>query len=453
MNTNTNSATMEDKKRLIEKLKRELKNGQFSYEDMLRENAEEIDLKLETMNCKYNTLTKEYRNKLAVTEATQQEQFESLFSEKETVLDDLGKIWEEVKRMMKEREKISKDNEIEYNKRIWECFEITHRGWLDNLDEQLAHERKEQELKQFISKRKVARVQEEHEHQKFSTSLQSKKQSILIVQATLKKMKRKNKEDTEERAEKHQCLMKENKHYLEDYIRIQNKAMHLKVTEDKKLEEVWRTLNSEVNQLSETALKLYSLICKKYLGLKWEHPSEEASQTKVFEHSQGVEEGNMITAEMLWTEVAILLADDPEEKIQTDKKLDEILRKSGIKENDRPKLVQFLRMYNKPAEEGIGALCDTAAMKCNDILPALKSFLKQNGRSEVSSAKIVETAHWKSLAYAISKNEVKQLDAVETLIHEYIKILRELSDVVAENERQRELNAEHHLCLYKYERA
>ncbi|XP_028321084.1 dynein regulatory complex protein 1-like [Gouania willdenowi] len=446
MNRNANgpsSATMEDKKRLVEKLKRELKNGQFSYEDMLKKNAEETDLKLETMKDKYNTLTKEYRKKLAVTEATQQEQFESLFSEKETVLDDLGKIWQEVKRMTKKREKVSKNNEIEYIKRIWECFELTH-GWLDNLDEQLGHEKNEQDLKKLSLKGKVANVREEHRHQKFSTGLQSIKQPILSVQAEMKKVKAKTQEEMVEHAKNHQCLTKKHKRYLGDYIRIQNKAMHLKVAEDKKFEEVWRTLNNQVNQLAEKALKLNSLIRKKYLGLTQEHPSEEASQNKDFQHNKGVEEGDMII------ENIFLLEDDPEEKVQMDKKLDKILRKSGIEEKDLPKLVQFLRMNNKPAEEVVGAPCDTAAMKCNDILPALKSFLKQNGRSRVKSVKRMETAHWKSLAYAISRNELKQLDAVETLIQEYIKILKELSDVVAENERQKQLNAElryHHFRL------
>uniref|UniRef100_A0A8C5GVY2 Dynein regulatory complex protein 1/2 N-terminal domain-containing protein n=1 Tax=Gouania willdenowi TaxID=441366 RepID=A0A8C5GVY2_GOUWI len=271
------AAIIEDKKKLIRDLLQLLKVRDNSYVEILKKNKEEIDLMETMMNDGKNSLTQAYREELAVTETVQQQEFEVLLSEKSKLDDDLVKLWEQELERLMERQKTMDDYEEQINKKIWECFNITNIARMKSLAQQQAYDRRQQQLTELSLLSKLTLIQQDNQEQIYSSSLLSKEQEILSLQAEMKNLKLKDKAKTEELAKKHQHLTKEHKRCLQQYERTLKKVKRLKIADANQIEEVWHTTDAEVKQLAERALKMDSMICENHLGLTWERPSMEAS--------------------------------------------------------------------------------------------------------------------------------------------------------------------------------
>ncbi|MEQ2269048.1 hypothetical protein XENORESO_021297 [Xenotaenia resolanae] len=161
---------------------------------------------------------------------------------------------------------------------------------------------------------------------------------------------------------------------------------------------------------------------------------------------------------------------------QTTVKLGSLLYTLGIDEKDLPELTDFLLKYmQQRTEQNEGAVggcaapgdaCETSVTSSmsefihpNHILPALKSFFEQHNSRNSSAEQLYklwlahardtskDAAYWEKLGNVIPEKKVQLWDAAEKILKQHIAVLKDISDLILENERLKQQNMELHMKL------
>ncbi|KAJ4928885.1 hypothetical protein JOQ06_004507 [Pogonophryne albipinna] len=162
---------------------------------------------------------------------------------------------------------------------------------------------------------------------------------------------------------------------------------------------------------------------------------------------------------------------------QTVVKLGSLLPYIGIEEEDIPKLAAFLLKYRHQQREQTEDVCDGSAESNNkaeeeeteptthltsdldpyDVVPALKSFLRQHMRSRESSARqhlheaardsSEDEAYWQSMGSVICEDQLRLWDTAENKLRQYQAVLAEISALVPETESLQQQNRELRMLL------
>ncbi|KAI9544062.1 hypothetical protein NQZ68_005111 [Dissostichus eleginoides] len=164
---------------------------------------------------------------------------------------------------------------------------------------------------------------------------------------------------------------------------------------------------------------------------------------------------------------------------QTVVKLGSLLSYIGIEEEDIPKLAAFLLKYRHQQREQTEDVCDGSGESNNkaeeeeteptthltsdldpyDVVPALKSFLRQHMRSRESSARqhhsvyeavrdsSEDEAYWQSMGSVICEDQLQLWDTAENKLRQYQAVLAEISALVPETESLQQQNRELRMLL------
>ncbi|XP_010793582.1 dynein regulatory complex protein 1 [Notothenia coriiceps] len=164
---------------------------------------------------------------------------------------------------------------------------------------------------------------------------------------------------------------------------------------------------------------------------------------------------------------------------QTVVKLGSLLSYIGIEEEDIPKLAAFLLKYRHQQREQTEDVCDGSGESNNkaeeegteptthltsdldpyDVVPALKSFLRQHMRSRESSARqhhsvyeaardsSEDEAYWQSMGSVICEDQLRLWDTAENKLRQYQAVLAEISALVPETESLQQQNRELRMLL------
>ncbi|KAK5903472.1 hypothetical protein CgunFtcFv8_007250 [Champsocephalus gunnari] len=164
---------------------------------------------------------------------------------------------------------------------------------------------------------------------------------------------------------------------------------------------------------------------------------------------------------------------------QTVVKLGSLLSYLGIEEKDIPKLAAFLLKYRHQQREQTEDVCDRSGESNNkaeeeeteptthltsdldpyDVVPALKSFLRQHMRSRESSARqhhsvyeaardsSEDEAYWQSMGSVICEDQLRLWDTAEHKLRQYQGVLADISALVPETESLQQQNRELRMLL------
>ncbi|KAK5619127.1 hypothetical protein CRENBAI_025788 [Crenichthys baileyi] len=156
---------------------------------------------------------------------------------------------------------------------------------------------------------------------------------------------------------------------------------------------------------------------------------------------------------------------------QTTVKLGTLLYTLGIDEKDLPELTDFLLKYMQQlTEQNEGAVgscaaprdaCETSVTSSmselihpNHILPALKNFFEQQNSRNSSTQQLYklwlahardtskDAAYWERLGNVIPEEKVQLWDAAEKILKQHIAVLKDICDLIPENERLKQQNME-----------
>lgn len=264
---------VEDKKKLINDLQQELKNGDDCYVKDLRKHAEELDVMMERMDEQIKTLTQAYREELAQTESVYKQEHEILLTRHRTDWEQyVEELTDKQQKRLTERRKEVEEYEAKIHNLMMETID---KSCVVDLGEAKKFQVLERE-RQYI-KANYMIVDLKHQKQKNNTvvhkvNLAQMKTRILSLQTQVKDLHNKYTRQNQQFRKKNRYLSEEYKRNFQQYERIQQKIKHFAVVDAKKFEDMWLMIEAEVKQLVEGALLIDSLIYKQHLGLPWERP-------------------------------------------------------------------------------------------------------------------------------------------------------------------------------------
>ncbi|XP_056619622.1 dynein regulatory complex protein 1 [Triplophysa dalaica] len=422
----------DDKNKLINDLKQELKASDDRYVKDLRKEAKDTDLLIERMEEQISSLKKSYREKL--------HQIENSFGdERRTLLAKNRKKWEQ---QMKER----CDKELKNMMHSLSLME-EHEDLLHKLRTQTAEEYNTDKIKLDTevqnSRMKVQEMKfnchlnQEKLDDKFTT-LKKREEENSILKSQLKRklirtqdavnnLKSKCSEQEKESKLENQSLSKDYTRLNQQYKDMQKKARHFAALDMERYEKVWLMNEAEVKNLAHRALEVDRLIHEQQLGLAWDSPpldfmkrsgpirsiqqdfrtagqaAADALKEEQEEESSDIVEGSENTAggvnrrivknilELLCDETGFLI----DSKLQTllsclEKserslvKLDAVFSAMGIEsEEDVYRMTEFFMKYKQLGREQRDHEAEAEATDLIDpkeILLALKDFTAQNCR-------------------------------------------------------------------------
>ncbi|XP_061701247.1 dynein regulatory complex protein 1 isoform X2 [Syngnathoides biaculeatus] len=487
---------IEDKWKVIKDLQQELKRGDDLYVKDLRRQAEELDLMMRRSEEVITTLTRAYREELDHIESIYQQEHDVLLTKDQT---EWEKSLKEVWLQQQERLTLRKKTMEEYEARIHELMMDLEYKYNVNRAEHFAEfQALEREHQQILADSMISNVNYiKDKHDRETYNLTDMKSRILSLKTALKNLKSTYTISKKQSEEQSSCLSNDYKHSIEQYHRVQLKIRHFAVADAKQFEEMWRMLDKEVRQQAEKALLIDSIIYKQHLGLDWARPPGASAfdlsgpdnpQTQPGPEQGGAGMDGAAAAseeekvpletmkelmELLCDELDFLtedrlqLLETLDEKEQNVLKLEGFLHVFGMEEEDIAKLADFLLKYQQkqPAEVGHSSglvesgdesqgPAPSSAYHPNNILPALKDFLKQHrlfrshasGQPRYWSADMWDSssdkAYWESLSKVITEDKLKVWDAADIILKKHMTVLTKISDCILEIKSLEEQNAE-----------
>ncbi|KAI4801814.1 hypothetical protein KUCAC02_019685 [Chaenocephalus aceratus] len=496
-------AIIEDKKKLINDLQQELKVGDDRYVKDLRKQTEELDLMMERMEDQIKTLIKAYREELTQIERVYTQESEILLTKDKFEWDQHMKgLWEEeLKRLTERTVKVEEYENIVHNLMIdtWRKHNIIQ------TKQQASFQVLERESKQL----RIAKMK------KLMVNLSDKYKS---QRDEFTKKSRYLSEDYKCKIKQYECIQKQLKHFAVADGRKFEEMWLMIDAEVKQLVERALDIDSQIckqhlgvawerpvmgfmelcgpiqpqrvpqllhtGQDSQDSQRMMDPSVRKEIeaegsAVQSESGAEEEEEKLPMETLKRVMELLCDKAGFLMEDTLLKLLIPLGKEEQTVVKLGSLLSYLGIEEKDIPKLAAFLLKYRHQQREQTEDVCDRSGESNNkaeeeeteptthltsdldpyDVVPALKSFLRQHMRSRESSARqhhsvyeaardaSEDEAYWQSMGSVICEDQLRLWDTAEHKLRQYQAVLADISALVPETESLQQQNRELRMLL------
>ncbi|KAG7518156.1 hypothetical protein JOB18_026764 [Solea senegalensis] len=441
-----------EKKKIINELRWDLMVAGDHFVKDLRKQAKERDLMMERMEDQIKTLIKTYRKELAETESVNHQENEALLIRDKCHWEQYQKeVYDTELEMVTQRREKVEDYEAKIQSLILENMKMQAIDKIEQDAKLQVMVREHQKICAVYTMTYLKKVKEKHDLE----ALKNTRIPGLQAETDQKNPVPKNINQTKRKI---QHLSKNYKYNVHQYEHLQGKSKNIAVADAKTFEEMVETVEEEVKQLVERALETDSLISKRYHGVLGEKPPLAFTEL--------CDETLTKIKELLMDEVGILAEEGKEE----DEKWNSLLSTFGISENDLPKLANYVVKYSQQETqqtedcEEPGEYSDQAAapgtsstfhvtadlIHPNHVLPALKSFIKQDSRfREILRQQARDKAYWESLGNIIPEEKVKLWEEVERTLMQYLIVLKDIAELVPEMDSLRQQNTEMRRMLQK----
>ncbi|XP_028253687.1 dynein regulatory complex protein 1 [Parambassis ranga] len=470
-------------KELINTLQQELRMRGNCYVKDLREFSEEFNVTCERMQKQNNSLTETYRNELAQIEKTHKGEIEDYLTKDRTEwVQHLADLWDKVQESLTERRRTVKEYEEHIRSQKMEHLNAYIAKQIE-FNERIQH--LERELQCEKGTKKMMQLQER------STRKDGIEKTVLRQRMQTNRQGDKHTSQDKDLTKQTLKLSEDYKRCIQKYERAQKQMKQFAASDVAKYKKLWLMVEADLKQQVEKALAIDSQI-HRHLGLAWKRPSmpfmersgpiqlqkqtsspaKQPIQVEVdLRCSQAMMDGSESEADTL-EKVMELLCDEMgflmeaellkqlaplEKEKQAAMKLGYLLCALGIKEEDAPKLSDFLLKYKQQQSEQTEDACaefndmaeTSKLIHPNHVLPALKSFLHQYRKTNPSKSEHLEdrdtsedAAYWESFGNIISEDKLRMWDTAESKLKQYHAVLEEISELIPKTERLKQQNTE-----------
>ncbi|XP_053736699.1 dynein regulatory complex protein 1 [Synchiropus splendidus] len=438
------TALMEDKWRLINDLKEELKSEDDRFVKDLRKQSEELELMLEKIRAQFEALTEAYREELDQAEKTYQEEHEILLREDQTQ-------WQQHLEGLLEQQQ---EREKEKRGLVEECEEKLHLQMLTTDQySKTEHRRKyldlEREHQQLQADRMIAdvrqiKIKDDAEIQ----NVTQEKNKIMSLTQERKRLQR-------DCADKEKQLLRNRRVLAEEYERrlLEQESLNKKIrlfasSHAKTYTEMNQMLQAETDLLAEKLSFIDSVISQHPLGPSLDTPLAEAPL-------EAPQNAPVVTAPLATPrpDPQVLRIHTGRKEEELVMKLKDLLREEplDLHVDDDDLLADFLSEYTQQMEGADSPASLTSDLFDPDhVLPALTSFLKTRRPLSSSSSDDDDDDdedYWKRMSNMVSEDKLKLWAAAEETVKLHYGALKEISDLTSETESLKQQNAELRLLL------
>ncbi|KAM8847489.1 dynein regulatory complex protein 1 isoform 1-T2 [Synchiropus picturatus] len=434
------TALMEDKWRLINDLKEELKSEDDRFVKDLRKQSEELELMLEKIRAQFEALTEAYREELDQAEKTYQEEHEILLREDQTQWQQhLEGLLEQQQKRAKEKRELVEECEEKLHLQMLTTDQYSktehRRQYLD-----LEREHQQMQADRMIADVRQIKIKDDTEIQ----NVTQEKNKIMSLTQERKRLQR-------ECADKETQLLRNRRVLAEEYERrlLEQESLNKKIrlfasSHAKTYSEMNQMLQAETDLLAEKLSFIDSVISQHPLGPSLVTPLAEAPL-------EAPQDAPVVTAP--------LATPRPDFRFHTGRKEEELVMKLkdllreeplDLHVDDDDLLADFLSEYTqqmKGADSPASLTCDL--FDPDHVLPALTSFLKTRRSLSSSSSDDDDDDedYWKRMSNMVSEDKLKLWAAAEETVKLHYGELKEISDLISETESLKQQNAELRLLL------
>ncbi|KAM9798202.1 dynein regulatory complex protein 1 [Neosynchiropus ocellatus] len=436
------TALMEDKRRLINDLKEELKNEDDRFVKDLRKQSEELDLMLEKIRDQFEALTEAYREELAVAEKTHQEEHDILLREDQSQWQQhLEGLLDQQQNRAKEKKGVVEvcEEKLHLQMLTADQYSETEHRRTQNTDLEREHQ-------QLLADRMIADVRQINI--KDDTEIQNvaqEKNKIMSLTQERKRLQRECADKEKQLLRNRSLLAEEYERHLLEQERLKKKIRFFASSHDKTYSEMNQMLQAETDLLAEKLSFIDSVISQHPLGLSLDTPPD--TPTPALEAPQNTP---VVTAPSAAPrpdpQVLRLHTGRTEEELVM--KLMELLSEEPldlhVDDEDFPVVADFLSEYKQQMKGADSPAALTYDLFDPDhVLPALKSFLKNRRPLRTSSNDDDDDEdYWKRMSNIVSEDKLQLWEAAEETVRRHYGVLKEISDLIPETESLKQQNAE-----------
>ncbi|XP_055086258.1 dynein regulatory complex protein 1-like [Periophthalmus magnuspinnatus] len=481
---------MNEKRQIMDALQQELKAIDERLVVQSKKQTEDLPLMLERMNEQEQSVIRAQREELAKWKENMQKQEETKHAEEKSAWDKCMEnlIKTEEEKLLRRQQALDEFN-LEIDQRIFDAAEkmyINRHKIFTAVQSQMLEQLQ-------VASESISILEKVEKLTSENTTLEAKcRLTIAELSSVRSELKKLNKDTKEAEAENNKHL-KKLKCKVQDNEHLQKKILHFAFADAMKFENIWLTVDAEVNELLKRALYLYSTIYQQVLHLPWEQPKLSCEEPKRRWDEGNAEERGRVTTprtiqrlmEILCEEAGFLIdvkivkeLSALDENEQTLMKVDCLFNTLGI--DDVSQLVEFLCKYgqqrNTQSEgaETTEPRCSTGEVQTNstalatsdptdptDVLQALKSFIDCHKQGRLREKWIVQSlevrdmskqkAYWESLASAITPHKLHIWEGAERSLKQHYAVLCRMSELLQEIQGLQQENTElqelQKLCL------